>query len=182
VLDAKVGTITPACILTAKRNFLVAVGGGGIGSPSSGPGATALRTDATSPNQWEVFTLIPKDTTHAALQTADGRHYVTAVKGGGMGPSPTGSLPLPIVTNGQFSEPETVFHIVLLARDKQKGFAKVRLVTPDVKHYVVAANGGGVNSRGDPMRTDATKPGIDELFEMIFFNLLSRTVHGPPNT
>jgi hypothetical protein len=173
-LSRPTGTIIQTCIFAAKGDCLVAVDDGGIGSPSHGPGATALRTDATSPDDSEVFKVIIKGKKHVALQTEDG-HYVSAVNGGGIGPHRTAALPLPIFTNGKFALPGTVFHMILL------GDGKVRLATPDLKHYVSATNGGGVHSRGDTMRTDAKSIGTNERFELVFLAFDSQTVNGPPH-
>jgi len=154
-----------------------------IGTPSCGPGTTALSTDSTSPDASEVFTVTSQGDKHFTLQTVNG-NYVTAVEGGGLGQPPSVALPLPIITNGKLLQAGTVFHVILLDEVENLGpgndrARKVRLATPDLKHYVSAVNGGGVHSVDDPIRTDATEPGKNELFELICFDFQSQTVHGP---
>jgi len=182
-LGEPAGKILTACILTAKGDCLVAVDGGGIGSPSSGPGTTALSTDSTSPDASEVFTVTIRGDKHFTLQTANG-DYVTAVEGGGLGQPPSVALPLPIITNGKLLQAGTVFHVILLGDVKKRDGSndlvrEVRLATPDLKHYVSAVNGGGVHSVDDPIRTDAAIPDKNEMFELICFDFQSQTVHGP---
>jgi hypothetical protein len=176
ILGQQPGKIISTCIRTAKGGYLLAVDGGGVGSPDSGLGATALRTDATSPSKQEIFTVvrIKESETSCALLTSNG-HYVTAVDGGGQGAGDTTLLPLPILTNGTFLQAGTVFHMILLGEDK------VRLATSDLKHYVTAVQGGGICERGDPICTNSKSVGADERFELVWVLLLSETHNGPPS-
>ncbi|MGA2778146.1 MAG: hypothetical protein ABSF94_11350 [Steroidobacteraceae bacterium] len=150
-------------IQSANGSLLLATNGGGIGGPNSGNTATALHTDATKQGPWELFTLVKIDSTHFALQTADG-HYVTAVNGGGIGNTVAGSDAVQsIVTNGNRggASHNARFSMHLTAN------GKVTLTTYH-RRYVTAVNGGGVAGPNDvPIHTDATTLGPWETFTWV---------------
>jgi hypothetical protein len=74
---------------THDGHFVTAVNGGGIGGPDSEQ--APVHTDATEFETWGRFTitLLP-DNIHATIRTADGRHFLSAVNGGGVGGSNRG--------------------------------------------------------------------------------------------
>jgi hypothetical protein len=79
---------------TANNNFVTAVNGGGIGGPNSGQ--SPVLSDATTVGLSEHFTItLEADNAHVTVRTSDGRHFLTAVNGGGIG----GSNNVPIHTD-----------------------------------------------------------------------------------
>jgi hypothetical protein len=155
-------------IQTISGSYLIAVNNGGIGGPNSGPGATALHTDATQAQSWETFTLIVTDASKGifSLKTFDG-HYVTAVNGGGIAGSPSSA----IGTNGtSTSLPGTLFTIAVAhgsvrQTSSNSYIATATLQTGDGRHYVTAVNGGGFGGPNNvPIHTDATALGAWETF------------------
>ncbi len=92
---------------TYDGHFVTAVHGGGIGGPNNDH--SPLHTDTTDNGPWEKFTitLLP-DNLHATIQTADGRHFLSAVNGGGVG----GSNQVPIRTDATTMGAGAVFQLV----------------------------------------------------------------------
>jgi hypothetical protein len=92
---------------TYDGHFVTAVNGGGIGGPNSVQ--SPVHTDTAINGPWERFTitLLP-DNTHATIQTADGRHYLSAVHGGGVG----GSNKVPIHTDATTMKAAAVFQFI----------------------------------------------------------------------
>ena len=92
---------------THDGHFVTAVNGGGIGGPDSDQ--SPVHTDAEINGPWGSFTitLLP-DNTHATIRTADGRHFLSAVNGGGVG----GSNQVPIHTDATAMVPAAVFQFV----------------------------------------------------------------------
>jgi len=78
-------------IRTYNGHYVTAVNGGGMGEAAN-PNRLPMHTDATHLDPWEVFTLALTSDGYCTMRTADG-HYVTAVKGGGVG-EPANTLPI----------------------------------------------------------------------------------------
>ncbi len=68
---------------TANGNFVTFVGEGGIGGPNSAD--SPLHTDASWVRSWEKFTLEFQDSGKVAIKCPNGKNYLTAVNGGGVG-------------------------------------------------------------------------------------------------
>jgi hypothetical protein len=104
---------------THDGHFLTAVNGGGIGGPDSSH--SPVHADATDFEPWGSFTitLLP-DNVHATIRTADGRHFLSAVNGGGVG----GSNNVPFHTDATTMGPAAVFQLVP-ARPQQRAPATV---------------------------------------------------------
>ena len=151
-------TLTGA-IETQNGHFVTAVNGGGLGGPNTGPNATALHTDATTPLAWETFTLRWVDTSACkfALQTVYGK-FVTAVNGGGIGGPNTSQSPIhtDATTVGSWESFK-----LLIQQDGTHAFIQ----TPDGQHYLTAVNGGNFGGPNNvPIHTDATTLGPLEQF------------------
>ena len=148
-------------VVTQNGYLLRAVNGGGLGDPQSAPHGVALTTGATSAGPFETFTLIWVDEAKRkfALKTHDG-HYVTAVKGGGIGGPDSAQSPLH--TNSTDYGPWETFTITLLP---DKTHATIQ--TPDGRHFLSAVNGGGVGgSNQAPLHTNSTQMGAGEVFQL----------------
>ena len=92
---------------TSNNNFVTAVNGGGIGGPNSGQ--SPVHTDATVVGPWEHFTITPQaDNVHATVRTSDGRNFLTAVNGGGLG----GPNDVPIHTDANSIGPWEEFTLI----------------------------------------------------------------------
>ena len=149
-----------AAIQTQNGHYLTAVNGGGLGGPNSGPGATALHTDARKIGPWERFTVVwvNKAERKFALKTVKST-YVTAVNGGGIGGPNDGRSP--VHTDATTIGPWEGFEITLLPGNH----AVIR--TSDGRHFLTAVNGGGFGGPNDvPIHTDATKIGAWEVFSL----------------
>ncbi len=93
-------------IQTANGNFVTFVNKGGIGGPNSNE--SPLHTDATWVKEWEKFRLLPQGPgknipgagSWYAIQTPNGKNYLTAVKGGGWGES---ANKYPVHTDAQWA-------------------------------------------------------------------------------
>ena len=91
---------------TRDGHFVTAVNGGGIAGADSAQ--SPIHTDRTRYGRGEEFTImLDPESLHATIRTSDGAHYLSAVKGGGVG----GSNRAPIRTNATQIVPEAVFHI-----------------------------------------------------------------------
>jgi hypothetical protein len=92
---------------THDGHFVTAVNGGGIGGPDSVK--SPVHANVTTFAPWAKFTItmLPDDI-HATIRTADGKHFVSAVQGGGVG----GSNEIPIRTDAGTMTPEAVFRVV----------------------------------------------------------------------
>jgi hypothetical protein len=163
-----------ARIITREGGLLLAVNGGGLGSADSGPDATALRTDATSPGALGRFTFVSRGT-HFALRTAKG-YYVTAVDGGGIGDTLLKrGIHQPLVTNGTSSSPYSIFTLIPLTGNQ------IAIRTSDGQHYVTAVDGGGFEGHGRvPIRTITKTAGTNEWFKLDILGLETQTHNGPP--
>jgi hypothetical protein len=175
-------------IYTANgKNFLSAINGGGLGGPEAGPGTVALHTDSRSANGWETFKLILQPGSPAigpgmkfALQTSDGKHYVTAVNGGGVGG--TNDAACPIHTDATQAGAWEVF--TLLVNDavnpptvQIKPFGSPVLTRG---YYLTAVDGGGIGGPGaQPIHTDAIAIGAWEQFS--FAQSVASTASAAPN-
>jgi hypothetical protein len=92
---------------THDGHFVTAVNGGGIGGPDSSQ--SPVHADATDFELWGSFTitLLP-DNLHATIRTADGKHFLSAVNGGGVG----GSNKVPFHTDATTLSAAAVFQLV----------------------------------------------------------------------
>lgn len=68
-------------LLTAGGYFVTFVNAGGMGGPNTEK--CPLHTDATEIRKWELFTLIPQTDGWFAIQTPNGKNFLSAVEGGG---------------------------------------------------------------------------------------------------
>ncbi len=148
-------------IKTINGNPLTIVEGGGLGGPNSGPGSTALHTDASRAAEWETFKIEWLDATKTkfALKTKNG-NYVTAVNGGGIG-GPNDST-CPVHTDATWIGPWERLTLIMVNSDT------VYIQTPDGT-YLNAANGGGFGEPANkqPIHTDATSIGPWETFTLV---------------
>lgn len=92
---------------TPDGHFVTAVDGGGIGGPDSGQSPVHADAANVGPNEKFTITLLP-DNVHATIQTADGRHFLSAVNGGGVG----GSSKAPIHTDATATVAAAVFQLI----------------------------------------------------------------------
>lgn len=155
-------TLTGA-IVTQDGHVLTAVDGGGLGDSHSAPHGVALTTGATTAGPFETFTLVWVDqATHRfALKTYDG-HYVTAVKGGGIGGPDSAQCPIHTDSGSYGYGPQETFTLNLLP-DK----IHVTIRTPDGAHFLSAVNGGSVGgSNHVPIHTDATHMEAEAVFHL----------------
>lgn len=159
--DGGAQTLTGA-IQTHNGHLLTAVNGGGLGDPKSAPQGVALSTGATTAGPFETFTLVwvDKSANTFALKTHDG-HFVTAVKGGGIGGPDSDQSP--VHTDVTAIGPEETFTITLLADN-----IHATIQTADGRHFLSAVNGGGVGGSNQvPIHTDATTMGAGAVFQLI---------------
>lgn len=98
---------------TADGNFVTFVNEGGIGGPNTS--ASPLHTDASWVKSWEKFTLEFQDNGKVAIKCPNGKNYLSAVKGGGIG----GPNTTPIHTDATWAkEWETItFEIIETAEE-----------------------------------------------------------------
>jgi hypothetical protein len=133
-----------------KGTFLTAVGGGGRISDT-------IRTDATKIQAWEKFKLWggdPSNPQYSAIQTVTG-NFLTAVDGGGR-------ISDTIHTNATQINTWEMFRLIPSGVSQQPGMWWSAIATYN-GHYVTAVGGGGQSS-GDTLHTDALKPDNWELF------------------
>ncbi len=154
--------IMAGALRTQNGHFLTAVNGGGIGGPDSGPGQTALHTDATKIGAWEEFTLVwvNRNQCKFALNTSN-NNFVTAINGGGIGGPNDRRSPVhsDATAIGEW-EHFTIFR-------KTSNF-RVTVRTSDGRHFLTAVNGGGLGGPNDvPIHTDATSIGPWEEFTLV---------------
>ena len=139
-------------VMTANGSFLSFIGNQNDDSVAS------FSTNRTKVGSWEKFTIEPVDQDNHlfAIKTHSG-NYVTAVGGGGQsGASGTNWAVRSDATSIGPSE-------ALVMQMNEDG--TYSFMTPQ-GYYVTAVNKGGVNKKGDPMRTNATKIGPAEIFSM----------------
>jgi hypothetical protein len=94
---------------TFNNYFVTAVNGGGIAGPNSDK--SPVHTDSTAKGPWSEFkiTLLPYPyRSLVTIQTPDGQHYLSAVKGGGVG----GTNNEPIRTDATTIGPTEVFRLI----------------------------------------------------------------------
>ena len=144
-------------------------GGGGIHEPSCNPGWVALQDTATHITQWETFKMIPVATTvtgprQYAFQTWDG-DYLMAVNGGGLGDENGANPSSQLITTATRVGPQEQFKIVPVSAARD---GRVAIQTPDGKHFVTAANGGGCGGPDTvPFHSNARVIGSYETFALI---------------
>jgi hypothetical protein len=142
--------------------------------PNCTPGSIALHDDATRIGPWETFKLVPVPSAapfprRYALQTSNGLNYVTAVDGGGMGNANAAFPSSQLITNSDKIGPQEQFRIVPVDEALS---GKVAIQTPDGKHYVSAANGGGCGGPNTvPFHTNATVIGPWEEFTLVHLTI-----------
>lgn len=150
------------------KNQLTAVNGGGLGPNNN----VALNTDRTSANSWETFNLILQPGSPAigpgmkfALQTSNGRNYLTAVKGGGMGGLNDATCP---VHTDQTSPGAWETFVLQVNNNAYPVTAQIMCYNPQAgPFFVTAVNGGGIGDGGKnttPVHTDATSANAWEQF------------------
>jgi hypothetical protein len=160
-------------ILTSNgKNMLTAVNGGGLGGPDSGPGLVALHTDATSAGAWETFKLILQPGSPPigsgmkfALQTSNGKNYVTAINGGGIG-GPNDAT-CPIHTDATTAGGEEIFTLSIndSVNPPTVNISPLLMVQLFGGRYLTAVNGGAVGGPNtQPVHSDATSVGPWEQF------------------
>ena len=93
---------------TAKGNIVTFVNEGGIGGPNSS--ASPLHTDAKWVRSWEKFTLEFQDSGKVAIKCPNGKNYLSAVNGGGVG----GPNTTPIHTDAKWVNAWEAFTIKVL--------------------------------------------------------------------
>ena len=110
-----------------------------------------------------------------AIKTSDGRHYLTAVNGGGLG-EPSG---IALNTNAQTAGAWETFKIVVLSGGPYFGSPNTTFaIQTSGGNYVTAVNGGGIggpNDASSPIHADATTIGPWEKFT---FNVTNPTAPG----
>lgn len=157
--DPPVGAVV-AAIRTASGNYLTAVNGGRLGGPSTGPAAVALHTDSSVAGPWETFTVVWLNSTYTqfALRTSDG-HFVTAVKGGGVGgPNDTSA---PIHTDAKTIGIWERLTLNFLPNNQ------LTIKAPSDR-FLTAVDGGGIGGSNDsPIHTEAVKPAEWETFTLV---------------
>ncbi len=92
---------------THDGHYVTAVNGGGIGGPESVQSPIHTDVRIYEPSAKFTITILP-DNNHATIQTADGKHFLSAVNGGGVGGSNEISVRTDSTTMGQ----EEVFRVV----------------------------------------------------------------------
>jgi hypothetical protein len=145
-----------AAIQTMTGNNLTIVNGGGLGEAAN---RLPIHTDAAVASIWETFTVVWLDSTftHFALRTSDGRHYVTAVNGGGIG-GPN-DYTKPVHTDATWVGSWEKLRLNFLAGDK------VTIQVPNGR-FLTAVNGGGIGG-DNPIDTDRTEVGPWEVFTLV---------------
>ncbi|MGA9945049.1 MAG: hypothetical protein WBE79_01495 [Candidatus Cybelea sp.] len=96
---------------TNDGSYITAVNGGGIGDQSGTNPSSQLITNSTSAGAQEEFTLVPvaaSDLGRVAIQTPDGKHFVTAVNGGGC----DGPDSVPFHSNAKVIGPNEAFTLI----------------------------------------------------------------------
>ncbi len=92
-------------------NYITAVNGGGMGASGIGNPSSQLLTNATRIGPSEEFRIIPVgvvSSKRVAIQTPDGKHYISAVNGGSCG----GPDDVPFHTNAKTIGPWEEFTLV----------------------------------------------------------------------
>ena len=107
---------------TSKGNYVTAVRGGGIGDSLTNEAAVMHRPIVTNGALLSfnaMFRFIPISKEHVALRTPDGKHYVTAVNGGGIG----GDNEEPIHTTATTIGPNETFtlYVAMLFTETRNG-------------------------------------------------------------
>jgi hypothetical protein len=95
---------------TSDGDYITAVNGGGMGENGTNP-SSQLITNATSIGAQEEFRIIPVSAASdgkVAIQTSDGKHFVTAVNGGGCG----GPDSVPFHSNAKVIGPYESFTLI----------------------------------------------------------------------
>ncbi|MBL7733734.1 MAG: DUF4474 domain-containing protein [Chitinophagaceae bacterium] len=160
--------------------FLTAVNRGGMGdAPGYPKNSWAIHSTATTIGKNEIFTFMPLNqpvngVQQFAILAPDGLHYLTAVKGGGIGDPP--GVPLNSIaihtdaTQGRDWEGFTL----IPQGPETSGVRKFAIQTPD-GHYLTAVNGGGLGdppglpaNYSAPIHTDATWVSTWETFTVVF--------------
>ena len=96
---------------TSDGDYITAVNGGGIGDQNGTNPSSQLITNATRIGAQEEFRIVPVDTAdrgEVAIQTPDGKHFVTAVNGGGCG----GPDSVPFHSNAKAIGPNESFTLI----------------------------------------------------------------------
>lgn len=125
----------------------------------------SVHTNATRTGPWETFGVKWLGQDKIALRTPDGRHYVTAVNGGGMGSIGDSQA---IHTNATAVGPDQLFTLTFT-----NNHSTVTLQTAN-GHYLTAVDCGGCGGANSvPIHTDATSVGAWETFSL-------RWHHPPP--
>lgn len=96
---------------TSDGDYITAVNGGGIGDQNGANPSSQLITNATRMGAQEEFRLVPVDNSNSgkvAIQTPDGKHFVTAVNGGGCG----GPDSVPFHSNAKVIGPYETFTLI----------------------------------------------------------------------
>jgi hypothetical protein len=166
-----VGSLTGPMVValrTANGHYLTAANGGGLAGPRSGAGATAINTNSTLAQGWEVFSLIPVNSAAAnppqfAIQTASG-NFVTAVQGGGIGGPNNATSPI-------HSDALKVGTWETFVVTPLNNGLKATIQTCD-GHYLTANNGGGFSGPNSgpnttPIHTDANQASAWEQFAFV---------------
>jgi hypothetical protein len=92
---------------TYDGHFVTAVHGGGVGGPDDDN--SPVHTDAEASGVWEQFTIaVLADDAHVSIQTSDQKHFLSAVKGGGVG----GGDNQPIRTDATTLGPAETFKLI----------------------------------------------------------------------
>ena len=92
---------------TYDNHFVTAVNGGGISGPDSDKSPVHTDSKSTVPSGNFTITLLA-DKTHVTIRTADGKHFLSAVNGGGVG----GSNKVPIHTDATSIGRGAVFQLI----------------------------------------------------------------------
>jgi hypothetical protein len=160
-------------ILTANgKNYVTAVNGGGLGGPDSGPSAVPLHTDAISAGVWETFNLILQPGSPPigpgmkfALQTSDGKNYVTAVNGGGIGGPNDATCPIHTDATAPGSWEFFTLKINDTVNPPTVQISPLLALPLVGARYLTAVNGGGIGGPNtQPVHSDATGVGAWEQF------------------
>ncbi|MGB8907513.1 MAG: hypothetical protein WCC84_02065 [Candidatus Cybelea sp.] len=96
---------------TSDGDYITAVNGGGIGDQNGANPSSQLITNATRIGADEEFRIVPVGATDSgkiAIQTPDGKHFVTAVNGGGCG----GPAEVPFHSNAKVIGPNETFTLI----------------------------------------------------------------------
>ena len=139
-------------VMTANGSFLSFV------NDQNDDKVASFSTNRTSVGDWERFTIetVDRDNHLFAIKTHSG-NYVTAVDGGGQ--SGASGTDWAVRSDATSIGPAEAL-IIQMNEDGTYSF-----MTPQ-GYYVTAVNKGGVDKKGDPMRTNATKIGPTEIFSL----------------